>query len=91
MSADGREKTHVVTTVYFAGRKTISHAYGPYTVSKARRVRDEIREKHWQQVNAGHLLVSSCRIIDVDTLSVNQVDGDNGIGPDPRTAPGLPR
>lgn len=63
--------THVVVTVYTNAKGTvITHAYGPYTASKASAERKKILDNHWWlDPKTETLKVTACKMIDVDALN----------------------
>lgn len=67
-----KEPTHVVVTRYQAGRgvKPIVHSYGPYTHNQAVYQRKKLRESYEEEVAAGTLEVSACKMISTEQDAV---------------------
>lgn len=62
--------THVVVTVYTNHKgKVVTHAYGPYTASRAAYERKKIIADHWWLSEDESLQVTACKMLDVDKLN----------------------
>jgi hypothetical protein len=71
-------KDHVVVTVYTGNetpivrdgnRDAVIHTYGPYTKDQARNERRKMMIEYHNKVSAGTLLISACKIIDIDAMN----------------------